>query len=397
MKNMGTLVWITGYSGSGKTTVSNLVYKKLKEEGVSAILLDGDDIRSILGEKFGHTLEERRKLAFIYGRLCKKLCDCGATVVIATVAMFESVRAENRNSNANYIEVFLDVPLKIRESRDPKGLYRALNSSGVSSDDIFLGFEEPETPDLILDNYGELSPEIAALKIIDKYNLITQKVKKVDALNEFNIKSRVDYWDAYYKKRNAPIAPSSFAIFIQENYLSKPSQILEFGCGNGRDSFYFARHHRVIAIDESPVVIESNKIRAAEEGANINFLHGDFGLSIDGLPEAVDFVYSRFVIHAMPEDAETRAILEARRLLKDGGMLFLEFRTTLDALMNEGQKLSHTERVTDHYRRFIVFSDVCKKLVDLGFSIDYSIEKQGLASHGDDNPVVGRIVAKKDN
>ncbi len=392
------LIWITGYSGAGKTTIARLVSEKLKEKNISVVLLDGDEIRSILGERYGHELEDRRQLANVYGRLCKKISDCGVTVVIATVAMFESVRLENRNSNDKYFEVYLDVPLEIRQERDPKGLYKAAKDKGMSSALLTQGFEEPTNPDLIIDNHGENTPKIAAELIVFEYskcNLTKSLPKRVELVGDIHT-NRTHYWDSYYQKRKAPISPSSFALFCKENFLDRHCHILEFGCGNGRDSFYFSKSHRVSAIDESKVVVDSNRTRADQEGIlNIDFLHGEFGTEIAGLPNEVDAVYARFVIHAMSEEAETRSLHESWRLLKNGGKLFLEFRTTHDPLIKEGEQLSVTERVTDHYRRFVDFQKFCKKLLDIGFKLDYSIEKQGLASFGNDDPVVGRVVASK--
>jgi hypothetical protein len=97
----------------------------------------------------------------------------------------------------------------------------------------------------------------------------------------------------------------------------------------------------------------------------------------------------------MPENAETRALRESWRLLRNGGKLFLEFRTTQDPLMAEGTQFGKTERITDHYRRFIDFKEFCVKISCFGFSLDFAIEKQGLATHGSDDPIVGRIVATK--
>jgi adenylylsulfate kinase-like enzyme/SAM-dependent methyltransferase len=401
-QSMSGLIWITGYSGAGKTTIAQLVNDKLKEMNVPVVLLDGDEIRSILGERYGHELDERRQLAYVYGRLCKKISECGVTVVIATVAMFEAVRLENRASNARYLEIYLDVPLKVRQERDPKGLYKAAAAKGLDPAAVTIGFEEPLNPDLIIKNYGGKSPEEAASLIVAEYSvtkLATQPYQRVGLLGELagglNL-SRTQYWDSYYQKRKAPINPSSFALFCNENFLDKHCHMLEFGCGNGRDSFYFSKSHRVTAIDESKVVIDANQSRADQEGVlSIDFLHGEFGTKITGLPREVDAVYARFVIHAMPEEAETRALLESWRLLKNGGKLFLEFRTTQDSLINKGEQLSETERVTDHYRRFIDFSKFCLKLAELGFALEYKIEKQGLASCGGDDPVVGRVVANK--
>jgi len=395
------LIWITGYSGAGKTSVARITSEKLKAMDIPVVLLDGDDLRSIFGERFGHTLDDRRQLAYVYSRLCQKIADCGVTVVIATIAMFQSVRIENRASNEKYLEVYLDVPLTVREERDPKGLYKAA-SARANTVGFLAGFEEPVNPDLVIANYGEMLPEAAASLIVAKYcelGLITDYSKELMA--ESNLlddisSNRIQYWDLYYKKRKAPINPSSFALFCNENYLDRNCHILEFGCGNGRDSFYFAKTHRVTAIDESTVVVAANRTRAMQEGVlSLDFINGEFGREVLGLPNEVDAVYGRFVIHAMPEDAETRVLRESWRLLRNGGKLFLEFRTTRDPLMAKGVQIGGAERITDHYRRFIDFKEFCAKLSYLGFGLEFSVEKQGLAAHGSDDPIVGRIVATK--
>lgn len=396
------LIWITGYSGSGKTTIARITSEKLKEMGTPVVFLDGDDLRSIFGERFGHALDDRRQLAYVYSRLCQKISDYGVTVVIATIAMFESVRIENRASNERYLEVYLDVPLTVREERDPKGLYRAARTKHSNIAGFPSGLEEPVNPDLIIANYGEMLPEAAASLIVAKYsepgltkNHSQEAHFETSSVNDISA-SRVQYWDSYYKKRKAPINPSSFAIFCNENYLDKNCHVLEFGCGNGRDSFYFSKTHRVTAIDESRVVVEASRTRAMQEGVlSLDFLHGEFGRKIPGLPNEVDAIYGRFVIHAMPEDAEARVLRESWRLLRNGGKFFLEFRTIHDPLMAKGMQFGENERITDHYRRFIDFKEFCVKLSYLGFNLEFAIEKQGLAAHGSDDPIVGRIVAIK--
>lgn len=397
----GGLIWITGYSGAGKTTVARLVNEKLKAQNRPIVFLDGDELRSIFGEKFGHSLEDRRGLAFVYSRLCKKISDSGTTVVISAVAMFEAVRAENRSANPLYLEVYLDVPFEVRAERDPKGLYRAAKEKSAEIVGVSSVLEEPENPDLTVNNYGDISPEKAANLIISSFNELqanhNAKAEKVSSLiqNEA-VFDRTQYWNNYYQKRNAPIKPSSFAIFCLENFLDQPCHILEFGCGNGRDSFYFAKKHQVTAIDESTVVIQANTIRSDEEGVHsLKFLAGQFGTTINLEPALVDAVYSRFVMHAMNDDAENAALTKAYSILKRKGRLLLEFRTNKDPLMQKGEKVSDSERITDHYRRFIDFERFCEQLLKIGFSINYKIEKQGLATHGDDDPVVARVVATK--
>lgn len=400
-QHQGGVIWITGYSGAGKTTIAHMVTEKLKVVGIPVVRLDGDEIRSILGERYGHHIEERKQLSYVYSRLCKKIADENITVVIAAVAMFEAVREENRAANQNYLEVYLDVPFGIRQERDPKGLYKALEQKSISESDFITGLEAPNNPDLRIDNYGENSPDRVASNIVDTYlNLVTQKKESYSPSTHANIKQlvedRTQYWDKYYQNRKAPITPSSFALFCSENYLNSHCHVLEFGCGNGRDAFYFAKFHRVTAIDASGVVVESNTTRAKQEAIlSIDFLHGEFGGEITGLPNEVDAVYARFVIHAMPENIETLALEQSWKLLKEDGKLLLEFRTTQDPLMKKGESISEKERVTDHYRRFIDFTNLCEKLESIGFTIDFSVEKQGLAKHGDDDPVVGRVVAVK--
>lgn len=401
-KQTGGLIWITGYSGAGKTTVARLVNEKLKAQNKPVVFLDGDELRSIFGEKYGHSLEDRRGLAYVYSRLCKKISDSGTTVVISAVAMFEAVRAENRSANPLYLEVYLDVPFEVRAERDPKGLYRAAKEKASEIVGVSSLLEEPENPDLTINNYGDISPEKAASLIVNSFTEL-QNSSKVSLNNvtvvvpqQSAVFDRTQYWNAYYQKRSAPIKPSSFAIFCLENFLDEPCHIYEFGCGNGRDSFYFAKHHRVTAIDESIVVIKANTTRAIEEGvSSLNFLPGEFGNHIIFEPTFVDAVYSRFVMHAMNEEAEDKALLKAFSVLKNKGKLLLEFRTNKDPLMQHGQIVSESERLTDHYRRFIDLDKFCEKVLKIGFTIDYKIEKQGLATHGNDDPVVARVIAIK--
>ncbi|HET8744039.1 MAG TPA: adenylyl-sulfate kinase [Ramlibacter sp.] len=393
----GGLIWVTGFSGAGKTTVAKIVSEKLRDLGVAVLLLDGDDLRSILGERFGHDLDERRKLAYVYSRLCRKICGDGITVVIATIAMFESVRSENRAANPLYFEAYLDVPLQIRAERDPKGIYRAARKTGDVST-AGAGQEEPRHPDIVIRNFDPVTPEAAAAQILERY------LRKLEIAGQIaapapaspSSENRAGYWDSYYGKRRAPIHPSAFALFCEANFFGTHSRVLEFGCGNGRDAFHFSKRHRVTAIDRSAVAIEANRRRAADEGIlSIDFIQGTFGDAIPGLPEAVDAVYGRFVLHAMTEEEEVRALKCAARLLPPGGRLLLEFRTDKDRLMNEGVAVGANERVTDHYRRFINFDQFCRGLERFGFSIDFRLERDGLAKYGDDDPTVGRVIATR--
>src|SRR6266568_172186 len=222
------LIWITGYSGAGKTTIARITSENLKAKGVPTVLLDGDDLRSIFGERFGHALDDRRQLAHIYSRLCQKIAACGVTVVIATIVMFESARQENRASNERYLEVYLDVPLAVRAERDPKGLYRAATSRPTNTVGFSSDFEEPVSPDLVIKNYGEMLPAAAGSLVVAEYMELglAKKGATEDVLHGTSL-SRVQYWDSYYRKRKAPINPSSFAMFCNENYFDRHCHLLE--------------------------------------------------------------------------------------------------------------------------------------------------------------------------
>jgi len=124
----------------------------LKEGGLSPILLDGDDLRSVLGvPSSDFSREERLRLAFVYADLCRYLASQGAIVVIATIALFKEIHIWNRENLPNYYEVFLDVPLSVLIDRDPKGLYERF-SKGEIRNVAGLDFEVdfPSNPDFVI-------------------------------------------------------------------------------------------------------------------------------------------------------------------------------------------------------------------------------------------------------
>ncbi|WP_445781348.1 adenylyl-sulfate kinase [Shewanella sp.] len=390
------VIWITGYSSAGKSTIAAIVHQKLLGLNYCVIHLDGDELRSLLGNNFSHTFEDRRKLAIVYSNLAKKLSSSDLIVVISVVAMFKEIYNYNRKVIDNYFEVFLDVPFDVLKLRDQKAIYSDIkNTARVMSE-----YDIPRSSDLTIDNSGRFSAIHIADLIVSKFIscLRREKFMKIEEnigeLNNDPPNNSANYWNDFYLKSSAPISSSSFAIFCDERFFQPDSKIIEFGCGNGRDSFYLGSRHRVTAIDPSQTVIDLNKFNNNHFG--INFICSKFNNSLSGLVGSnYDVVYSRFVMHAMNESEEDEAISFARQLLKDNGLLCLEFRTDKDPLMESGAKLSSSERLTDHYRRFINFDLFVKKLQAVGFQIIFQIEKNDLAIYKDDNPVVGRIVANK--
>lgn len=148
--------WLTGLSGAGKTTIGRLWHEKLREQGETAVFLDGDELRQVFGDDLGFTEEDRRKSAMRNARLCALLARQGLTVVCCTISMFDDVRAWNRENIPGYFEVYVKVSMDTLRSRDQKGLY-SRGDRDVAG--VHFQVEEPKCPDMILENDGQKTPE----------------------------------------------------------------------------------------------------------------------------------------------------------------------------------------------------------------------------------------------
>lgn len=151
----GRVLWITGLSGAGKTTLARALQQALP----GALLLDGDELREVLGaDGQGFDAQSRRHLALTYARLAGLLARQGATVIVATISLFHELHAWNRAHLPGYVEIFLDVPEAVRRARDPKGLYAA-NARNMAGSEVPA--ELPLEPHLRLDGSQSLGEELA--------------------------------------------------------------------------------------------------------------------------------------------------------------------------------------------------------------------------------------------
>lgn len=372
------VIWISGFSASGKTTVGRRVEATLRERGTNAVFLDGDDLRSILASRWGYTRDERVDLARVYFRLCSHLASQGVTVVISAVAMYDDARVWLKQNVPAAVEVYLDVPEEERRERDKntKGIYDELAKAGNL-------YDEPTAPDLVVSNYGRVTAQAAAAEIvafIDGHDL------PADADH-----GRSEHWARFYVEAVVPESPSSFATFVAAQ-LPPGARVLEVGCGNGRDSSFFARRgFDVTALDVSEAAIEA--CRRRHRLLNTTYFHGEIAL----LPADVtmDVVYSRFCLHAMTPAEEHSFVTEAASRLPAGGELHIECRSINDPLARKGEVLSKNERIFGHYRRFIIPEDLTAELEAEGFDIKYIDENRGVARLGDDDPAVLRICATR--
>ncbi len=164
-------MWISGLSGSGKTTIASIVRDILGSNSESTVLLDGDELRSALhpmiSESDPFSSSTRLALARTYSRLCQLLAAQGHTVIIATISMFHEIHEWNRRNLPNYFEVFLSVDHATLRADDPKGIYkRAATGEASSVAGLDLAVEEPLHPHLRLERRDFSGPDEMALTIV---------------------------------------------------------------------------------------------------------------------------------------------------------------------------------------------------------------------------------------
>jgi SAM-dependent methyltransferase len=207
-----------------------------------------------------------------------------------------------------------------------------------------------------------------------------------------------EYWNRFYSQPHAELeAPSTFARHVAD-LMDQGSRLFELGCGNGRDALFFAsRGLDVTACDRSRVAVEALQVRPdlARFTHRPTFLVADFlELEQAYLGPALDVVYSRFTLHAVPALVQTSALSWARRALRPGGTLLIEVRSVKGSLYGKGEQVERDAFVHDgHYRRFLRIEELSAQLVGLEFSIDWADEVAGVARHRDDDPVVIRLSA----
>ena len=158
------VLWFTGLSGSGKSTVANLVERKLLALGHHTYLLDGENLRRGLNKGLGFTAGDRVENIRRIGECARLFVDAGLIVLAAFISPFVAERRMARALLAEdeFVEIFLDVPLEVCEARDPDGLYRKARAGALPN---FTGldspYERPETPDLTLDGVGHDAEALA--------------------------------------------------------------------------------------------------------------------------------------------------------------------------------------------------------------------------------------------
>ena len=203
----------------------------------------------------------------------------------------------------------------------------------------------------------------------------------------------VQYWNKYYEKKRAEISePSAFALFCALQ-MKHGKMLIDLGCGNGRDSFYFCKKRlKVTAVDSSQTAIDAIESMGLPLFAVCNdFINTKALDCID-----YDYAYARWAIHSISQKQQDELLPRVFCSLNRGGLFFIEARTINDAKYGDGVPIGENEFFFDnHYRRFVVPDIFLSQMKEVGFSICYSEESDRFSVMRDDSPTLLRVVGLK--
>ena len=215
---------------------------------------------------------------------------------------------------------------------------------------------------------------------------------------QHDVTSNKRYWEQFYRQ-NLLLVPSQFCAMVSTEVGKEPTMV-EFGCGNGRDSLYFgSQRHQVFAMDLAHEAIQACKDKAQENHLdNVHFQQGDL-TNLDDIvnivenartkSETADIIgYSRFVMHSINDEQQAAFMANVSKTMKSGELFYFEFRSKEDAAL---------EKVFgNHYRRFVDTDDFVKCFTeDHGYKLLYRLTGRGMAKYKNEDPVVSRLIFEK--
>lgn len=214
-----------------------------------------------------------------------------------------------------------------------------------------------------------------------------------------DVTTEKDYWNTFYSRFNVSI-PSTWCVTTAIE-ADRTIPIVEFGCGNGRDSIYFATHgYTVYGCDLSAEAIKHNNEKA-ENLEHLEFFQADVSVaeqvteviekarsSLEGQGSSNVTVYTRFFLHSIDQTQQDKFFAALSSGLVAGDKLYFEFRCSMDAKLDK----VHGK---DHYRRYVDTPAMMEDLVKLGFVVEYEVTGLGMAKYKQEDPYVSRIIARK--
>ena len=208
------------------------------------------------------------------------------------------------------------------------------------------------------------------------------------------------YWKDIYSKQSEDELPSLFATYVIENIGVKDKNIIELGCGNGRDAICFAnaKAAKVEAVDQCDNIIELLQHRF-QQVENLTFKCCDFTCMDDSESIKYDIVYSRFTLHSISKEQQHNVLLWTFHNLNHYGKLCIEVRGQKNEIFKVGTPVEGEPDafiLNDHYRRFLHFDSLCEELLSCHFSIDYAKEQKGFAPYNGQNETYIRVIATKE-
>ena len=182
LNQKGALIWFTGLSASGKSTIAYTLEHALIQRGHLAYVLDGDNIRHGLNKNLGFSADDRKENIRRIAEVGKLFVDTGVITLTAFISPYRGDREAARETlgEGNFFEVFCDTPLAVCEDRDPKGLYKKARAGEIKG---FTGiddpYEAPNNPEMVIDT-SKMSPQEAAISLCD----MLEKAGKMKPLSE---------------------------------------------------------------------------------------------------------------------------------------------------------------------------------------------------------------------
>ncbi len=202
--------------------------------------------------------------------------------------------------------------------------------------------------------------------------------------------ANIDYWRSVYSDSKVPTFPSQFSVFVQSWLGSSDARIIEFGCGNGRDSRFFHQMGHSVTVSDQVICEELQHFAMARH--NFAAVETSIVDAVESLRHVIDLsepvvLYSRFFQHAISESDQLVMLNSLSGVLHKESLLFFEFRL-------DGDAETPKEFGTAHYRRFQSAEEFRNTLAQTGFECVYSCEGNGYARYKSEDPHVGRFVAK---